>query len=197
MPQLSAQGPIGVPGPTSAAMSHTSPPPLALGQTARDVDGNEYVLCSAGATVSAKQPVTISATFDVAPLATTGRGPVGIAQATATSDQLVWVLIYGYGLIQLGMSGVSPSDAANGPTTLSTSVTTRFVLGSSLTSPNGIGWVSDNACTAVNFYVDDIFVATDADPTAITAVTTTSAHIGHEIKVFLAYPKIRYINYGA
>ncbi len=198
MARLTGQGPIAVPGPTSSALSHTSPPPLVLGSKASDTDGNEYVLCQVDAQVYPEQPVEIDvSTFTCRPLATTGRGLVGIAQASATTDQLVWVLVYGTGYVQLGMSGVSPSDAANGPTTLDTSVMTRFILGTSLTSPNGIGWVSDAASTAVAHYIDPVFVAQDADPTAVSETTATSGHTVNRIKVFRIYPTIRYTNYGA
>ena len=199
--QLVGQGPIaGVAGPTTVAISHTTPPPLQLGSRMRDTEGNEYVLCSVGQAVFAGTPVAIDAAFNVTQLAATGRGAVGVACAAATTDELVWVQIYGYCTVQLGMVGgtaVSPSDAANGPTTLSTSVMTRFVLATTISSPNGLGWVSDNASTAVNFYVDDIFVASDADLTAVSAVTAATSHTGAQVRVFLNYPNIRYINYGA
>jgi hypothetical protein len=197
MPHLVGQGPIAQVGPTSVGIPHTSPPPMALGQEARDADGNVYILCQAGEAVFSEQPVTISANFTVAALAATGRGPVGICQAGVTSDELVWVQVKGYCFAQLGMGGVSPSDAANGPTTLSTSVMTRFVLATTLTTPPGLGWVSDASSLAVNFYIDDIFVATDADLTAVSATTLATSHTGNRLKVWLNYPSIRYINYGA
>lgn len=199
MPSLVGQGPVGTAGPTSVALTHTTPPPGNLGARARDAEGNEYVLCSSSATVAQGQLVMIDAAFDVSALVVgTGRGRVGVVSAAgATSDQLCWVQIYGACTMQIGMGGVSPSDAANGPTTLSTSITTRFIVPTTLSTPAAPGWVSDNSSLAVNFYIDNIFVATDADLTAVTAVTLAATHTGHQVKVFLDYPSIRYINYGA
>lgn len=169
--------------------------PVALGTRRRDAMGNEYVFCSFGAALYSRQPVVISDAYDATALATTGRGRVGVVAEEGNSDQCGWVQVYGRTFIQLGMAGVSPSDVANGPTTLSTSLQTRFMLGTSLTSPNGIGWVSDQGSTSdavVRYYVNGISVATDAAPGEVSAVTSAASHVGNQIAVFLNYPWIEY-----
>ena len=175
------------------------PPPgtpnytLPIGSRRRDAAGNEYILCAFGSAVYGRQPVEISDAFVASALGTTGRGRVGVvAEAGATSDQGGWVQVYGRCLMQIGMSGVSPSDAANGPTTLSTSVMTRFILQTSATTPASIGWVSDVGTTDARHFVKGIHVASDASPGDVSAVTSAASHTGSQIAVFLNYPVIEY-----
>ena len=206
MAQLSAQGPVGIPGGTSVVV--TTPWPLQPGSRAKDIFGGEFILCDSVDTVSPRQPVQINMTAaggaQCAILGTAGRGPIGVAQATATSDQLVWVQIYGNCLMMIvdaasGGTQPSPSDAANGPTTLSTSVPTVFVLGTSLTSPHSLSWVSGNTSISSGIYVDGMTVATDAsagDVSTVTATTIADRHTGAQIRVFLNYPTLRHRNYG-
>lgn len=173
--------------------------PVNLGQRKRDGLGNEYILCDFNSTVYPGQPVLINSAgaFVADALATTGRGPIGVVaeQSASTSDQWGWVQVYGRCFVQLGMSGVSPSDAANGPTTLSTSVHSVFVLGSSLSSPNGVGWVSGSAAantSTLSYVIQGMTVAVDASPGDVSAVTsgTNGGHTGNQIAVFLNYPTI-------
>ena len=207
MAELIGQGPVGLAGGTTIAFAQTSPTPMILGTRAKDAAGNEYIFCDATDTVNPGQPVSIDSAFRVAPLAVTGRGPIGVACVRATSDQCLWVQIYGRVLMQIidggnGTAGTqaSPSDAANGPTTLSTSVPTVFCLSTSLVSPHSLLWVSGNASTASGIYVEGMVVATDASPGSVTATTgttgTTLAHTGGEIGVFLNYPFLQHRNYG-
>jgi hypothetical protein len=93
---------------------------------------------------------------------------------------------------------VSPSDAANGPTTLSTTAQTKFWLPTTATSDGieGVRWTSGNASTTSGFYIDGMTVATDADPGAVSATTYSSTHTGEEIAVFLNFPKIVHVNVG-
>lgn len=165
---------------------------LPLGSRARDEQGNEYILCDFLTTVYKTQPVAINSNFQADVLGTSGRGNIGVVAetATCTSDNWGWVQIFGRCQVMLGMSGVSPSDAANGPTTLSTSAQTRFMLATSLTSPNGIGWTSETSTSG--FLIDGMVVATDASVGDVTAVTSQAAHTGNQIAVFLNYPKIYY-----
>ncbi len=199
MAQLSGQGPIGFPGGTSVVF--TTPSPLRPGSEGVDVDGNKYVYCNFTSTVNAGQPVAIGSDFTANILAVTGRGPVGVACARGTSDQFGWVQVYGRCVMQIIASGVSPSDDANGPTTLATTLPTIFVLPTSITSPMALAWVSGNASTASRIEIDGITVATDSSVsnsvTATTATTSDSgAHTGHEVAVFLNYPQARHRNYG-
>jgi len=175
----------------------TSPLPFPLGARMRDVSGNEYVFCSFGSAVNTYLPVAINAAFDATTLSTTGRGAIGVAQCGGTSLEAGWVQIYGRTLVQLGLSGVSPSDAANGPTTLETVAGVNFfVLGTSLTSPNGIGWVSGAAglVSGYDYIIDGMFVAQDASPGDVSAVTNATSHVGHQIAVWLNYPQIRLLD---
>lgn len=198
MAELSAQGAVGFPGGTSVVF--TTPFPLRPGSRASGVNGEEYVFCDFTSTVNAGQPVQITAAFTAGILAVTSRGLIGIACARATSDQAGWVQVYGrYEGMQIIASGVSPSDAANGPTTLSTSVPTVFVIGTSITSPMALAWVSGNASTASGLFVEGMIVADDASDsvTLVTATTSDSgAHTGHQVSVFLNYPEVRHRNYG-
>jgi hypothetical protein len=193
MADLVGQGPIGAAGATSVAFD-VSPPPHTLGSRARDAAGNEYMFVAFNDVACAHLPMQINSDFTASRLATTGRGAVGVAQGAGTSDQCGWVQIYGRTMVQLGMSGVSPSDAANGPTTLQTSLQTIFKLGTSLTSPNGVGWVSGAAAaltTDPTFVIEGMYVATDASPGDVSAVTSATSHTGNQIAVFLNYPHIR------
>lgn len=193
MAQISAQGPILAGSATSVAVA-TSVSPFKRGQRMRDGDGYEYVWVDFVDAVYAELPVQINSDFTAQRLATTGRGAVGVACGSGTSDESGWVQVYGRALVQLGMSGVSPSDAANGPTTVQTSLQTVFKLGTSLTSPNGVGWVSGAAAaltTDPTYVIEGMFVATDASPGDVSSVTSATSHTGNHIAVFLNYPYIR------
>lgn len=193
MAELSAHGPVISAAATTVPIS-TSPCSPPVGSRMRDAAGNEYVLVDFVGSVYGGTPVEIFDDNTAQQLGTTGRGRVGVACTACTSDNFGWVQIYGRCLVQLGMSGVSPSDAANGPTTLSTSLATVFCLGTSLTSPNGIGWVSGAAAAATStllYVVEGIRVASDASPGDVSAVTSATSHTGGQIAVFLNYPQIR------
>lgn len=183
--------------PHSTSEVATTPYPLKPGARARDNDGNEYVYVDFTGSVYGEQPVLIASDFTAAAVGTSGRGAIGIATTAATSDNAGWVQIYGRAFVQLGMSGVSPSDAANGPTTLSDSLATVFVLATSLTSPNGIGWVSGAAAAATSslqYVIDGMDVAHDASPGDVSATTSATSHTGNRIAVFLNYPRIRMVD---
>lgn len=196
MAELSAQGPVLHAGATSVTIA-TSVAPYTKGQRAMDSAGNVYVWVEYTSTVYGAQPVLISSDFTAALLGTTGRGAIGIAQGGGTSNDSGWVQIYGRALVQLGLSGVSPSDAANGPTTLETVAAANFfVLGTSATSPNGIGWVSGAAglTSAYDYIVDGMFVAHDASPGDVSAVTSATSHSGNQIAVWLNFPVLRLLD---
>ena len=193
MAELSANGAIAAGAATSVAVA-TSNSPFAKGTQMKDAAGNIYVWCEFTGPVYGGSPVQINADFTAAQLAVTGRGPVGVAQGACTSDENGWVQVYGRSLVQLGMSGVSPSDAANGPTTLQTSLATVFVLGTSLTSPNGVGWVSGAAAAATTslvYIIEGMYVATDVSVGDVSAVTSATSHSGNQTAVWLNFPHIR------
>jgi hypothetical protein len=182
----------------TSIVQSTSPPAFAVGQRARDAAGNEYVFVDFVGSVFGAQPVEIFDDNTAQALGTTGRARVGVACGAATSNDFGWVQIYGRCQVQLGMSGVSPSDAANGPTTLQTvAAMTVFCLATSLTTPNGVGWVSGEAGITSNsdYIIENMWVATDASPGDVSAVTSATSHTGNQIAVFLNYPRIRQLDY--
>lgn len=168
---------------------------LPLGTRKRDGFGNEYIFVDFLTTVYPAQMVTILPNFQSDVLAVTGRGPVGVVAETGvcTSDNWGWVQIYGRCIVMLGNAGSSPSDAANGPTTLSTSAATKFQVPTSLSSPNSVGYVSD-ASTGSGYAIDGMKVAIDASVGDVSAVTSgaNGGHTGNSIAVFLNYPEITY-----
>lgn len=197
MAELSAQGPI-LSGAATSIVQATSLQSFSKGQVMRDAAGNEYIWVEYTSTVSSEQPVAISSDFTAGALGTTGRGAFGIAQGGGTSNDSGWVQVYGRALVMLGMSGVSPSDAANGPTTLETVAGQNFfVLATSLTSPNGIGWVSGQAGLTSNsdYVIDGMWVAHDASPGDVSSVTSATSHTGNHIAVWLNYPTISMLDY--
>ena len=186
------QGPAqSFPGATSDL--YTTPYPISPGTKARDNVGNEYVFCEFSSNVYPEGPVLIGADFVATALTTTGRGPVGIVVdlgknvgpsnvsapvSPYTSDQAGWVQIYGRAFAMITIGGgtvVSPSDAANGPTTLSTSVGTKFLAPTSATSPPGaLFWASDQTMTSVgNYVIHGMSVASDASPLRRARARTT------------------------
>lgn len=192
MAELSGQGPIVAGGATSVPIS-TSVSPFAPGQRMRDAVGNEYLWVEFTGTVYSRQPVLITGANTAEAVGTSGRGRVGVACTGATSDQSGWVQIYGRAIMQLGGSGVSPSDDANGPTTLSTSALSRFALPTSLSSPAALLTVSDASTEDGLYMVEGITVASDASVSnSVSATTSATSHTGGEVAVFLNYPHISF-----
>ena len=210
MAHLSAVGPIGSPHPTSEVA--TTPFPLQLGSRMRDAAGNEYIYVDFTGSVYQGTPVQINSDFTAAKVGITGRGAFGVACCAATSDNSGWVQIYGRAYVQLlgETAGVSPSDAANLPTTLSTTAQIKFWLPTTATStgPEGLRQTSGSICTTSGFYIDGLFVAHDASPASLINLISTSltspsnyttpqtSHTGHDIAVFLNYPIIKHVNWG-
>lgn len=174
---------------------------LPLGAHKRDFFGNEYILCDFTGTVFKGTPVQINADYTAAKIGITGRGAFGVAAEPGTSDQWGWVQVFGRCLVQLlgATAGVSPSDDANGPTTLSTSAATKFWLPTTATStgPEGVRWTSGTVSTTSGFYIEGVIVAHDASPSNdVSAVTAATSHTGSQVAVFLNYPRIVHMNYG-
>lgn len=196
---LLAMRPTAAPGQTSDVF--TTPFPLTPGARMMDTAGNEYVFCDFTGTVYGGTPVQISSTFTAEKIGITGRGAFGVACTTATSDNGGWVQIYGRCLVQLlgTQAGVSPSDDANGPTTLATTAQTKFWLPTTATSlgPEGVRWSSGSVSTTSGFYIDGMIVASDASPSNDSSATTyATSHTGSTVGVFLNYPIIVHVNYG-
>lgn len=192
MANLIGNGPTLTGGATSEVHA-TSVAPFGKGQRARDAQGNEYVYVEYTGTVYGGMPVQINSDYTAAALAVTGRGALGVVQGAATSNDSGWVQIYGRTLVQIGMGGVSPSDAANGPTTLETVAAQNFfVLPTTLSTPVGLGWVSGEAGLTSNYdyVIDGLWVAHDASPGDVSAVTSATSHTGSQIAVWLNFPTI-------
>lgn len=197
MAKLVGQGPIAAVGQTSDVQ--TTPYTPQLGSKAVDVDGNVYVLVDMTGTFYSGCLVQILDDYTAAAAGTTGRGACGITVSSGTSDNAAWVQIYGKVQVQLGASGPSPSDAANGPTTLDTSAATKFILATSATTPaTGISWVSDPSSLDGKYMISGMRVADSFDPTSYVTNGATSATsaTGNRCLVFLNYPSIEYVEAG-
>ena len=188
-------GPLqSAPGNTSDV--YTTPFPVQLGTRARDSAGNEFLFVDFAQVTYGRQPVQINSDFTATTIAVTGRGPVGVTVAQNSSDNGGWVQIYGKCLMQIIKSGVSASDAANGPTTLGTSGATQFWIPTSVTSPAAFRWTTGNTSVSSGMIVRGMFVAQDAAPGDVSAQTSSTSHSGSEISVFLNYPYITQVNFG-
>lgn len=190
MAELFGQGPTALPGGTS--MTWTTPYPLVPGQTARGNDGSVYLFLKFTGTVYSGLPVAILSDNTCGPLSTTHRGRIGVCKAQAASAEAGWVQVYGYCDMQIGVAGTSPSDAANGPTTLQTSAGTKFLLATSATTLNVLAYVSDASGLDEKFVVTGIQVAVDPSIGAVSDVTAATSHTGSHIGVFLNFPTVSY-----
>jgi hypothetical protein len=191
MAQFVGQGPVGLPGGTSVVF--TSPWPLPKGTRAVGSDGSVYILCDLTGTVYSGLPVAISSDNTAAQVGTTHRGRIGVACAEGTSDNYAWVQVYGYCEMQIGVAGTSPSDAANGPTTVQTSAMTQFALPTSATTLNVLAMVSDASSLDNRFQITGISVAVDPSiSSGVSAVTSATSHSGNSIGVFLNFPQVSY-----
>lgn len=193
MAQLHGAGPAAAPFATSE-VGTTAQSNLAPGSRMRDVAGNEYVFVDYTGTVATGQPVAIGSDYSAEVIGATGRGPIGISMAGGTSDNTGWVQVYGRGRIVIGLAGVSPSDAANGPTTVHTAFRTQFALQTSISSPVGIGWTSGAPSDEDQgrYVVEGMFVATDASIGDVSDNLTSlgsTALIG-SVGVWLNYPTV-------
>lgn len=174
---------------------------LPLGTRRRDEVGNEYIFVDFTDTVYTGTPVAITTDYTAAKVGITGRGAFGVAAEKGTSDQWGWVQVYGRCVVLLigATAGVSPSDDANGPTTLSTTAQTKFWLPTTATStgPEGIRWTSGNTSTTSGIYIEGMTVASDASPSNDSStVTAATSHTGSQVSVFLNYPRIVHVNVG-
>ncbi len=174
----------------------TTPYPVQLGSRMRDSNGYEYVLCDSTSTNFSGQPVQINSDWTLTQVGVSGRGPVGVCVAGSTSDNAQWVQIYGKCMMQIIHSGVSASDAANGPTTLQTSAATQFWIPTSVTSPASLRWTTGNTSISSGMIVRGLSVAQDAAPASVSDQTSSPSHTGSQISVWLNFPYIVQINFG-
>lgn len=178
---------------------------LPLGSQRRDGLGNVFMLCDFTSPVFTGSPCQINSDYTANVIGAVGRGAFGIAAERGTSDQWGYVQIYGRCMVLLlgAAAGVSPSDDANGPTTLSTSAQTKFWLpttGVSTGDVAAIRWTSGTVSTTSGIYIEGMTVATDASPSndssTVSVITGGVSHTGSQVSVFLNYPRIVHMNYG-
>jgi hypothetical protein len=191
---LVGQGPIALTGGfTSNPLSQTSPQPGSnppLGTRAQDAAGNVYILCDSTSTLFSGLPVVIQDDYTCNTIATgvfTGR--IGVNQANATSDQLVWVQVYGRAMMQVGGSNVSPSELL---TTVRTSAAIKFIVPTSLSTPASLSHVTD-ASSVNTGLVMGMWIANDVTLGDVSAVTSSPSHTGSQVPVFLNYPYVQYL----
>lgn len=198
------------PGGTSVLF--TTPFPLSPGTRGRDGSGNEYVFCDFSAAVYPEITVTINPDFTASvPSTTGGAGPVGVvthmlgmadtstgtAPASGTTDQGGWVQIYGRAFVQIGANAASPSDAANGPTTVRTSAAVKFTLPTTATTPAGVLGIVTDASSLQGHIIRGMHVASDVSLGEVSVVGAVSAtHYGSRTAVFLNYPEFDYIDFS-
>jgi hypothetical protein len=191
MAQFVGQGPVGLPGGTSVVF--TSPFPLAKGTRAVGTDGSVYILCDITGTVYSGLPVAIMSDNTAGPLALTHRGRIGVVTSEATSDNYAWVQVYGATDMQIGVAGTSPSDAANGPTTVQTSLAIQWRLATSATTLNVLAMVSDSSSVDDRYVIRGIQVTVDPSiASGLSAVTSATSHTGNQVGVFLNFPEVFY-----
>lgn len=168
MSQLSAQGPIIAPAATSIVSDSLQ---LPVGTRMRDVSGNEFVYVQTGQTFGIGQWVSLLPDFTACGgVSVSTRGPIGVIAQAATSDQYVWVQIYGiYTDAQIGTSSFTSAYHLAAPT----GATTESALIASST---------DNVANAViNAWLTSADNTTDATSTIMT---------GYRATVVLNYPSL-------
>lgn len=162
MSRLIGAGIVGAAGPTSQVW--TTPYPHALGDKARDKDGNEYVFCSADVAVAGDGiVVSISAHNTVAPLLSTSllAARVGIARQTMAAAEGGWVQIYGIAFVQMS-------------TAASTELTSVNVANVSVSEgdANGLFPIPQLVVTSPTGTLSLVAGQADGDPTSLTSVTS-------------------------
>jgi hypothetical protein len=148
------------------------------GQRAEDGQGNIYVLCDLTATAYGGSTVAISndGLFTCTPLkGGTHQGSVGLLVEPGTSDQYVWVQVYGY-------SSYAQSKSAT------TGVTSAYIATATTTvSTPDVGLEPLAAVTTASFYpIHGMFIV-GAGSSAVTSATSST---GYYVPVFLNFPYI-------
>lgn len=148
------------------------------GQRATDGVGNVYILCDLTTTAYGGATVAISndGLFTCTPLkGGTHQGSVGLLVEPGTSDQYVWVQVYGYNSYaqtKTATTGISSAATATATTTVS--------------SPN-VGLEPLEAWTTASQYVIHGMFISGAGSSAVTSATSST---GYAVPVFLNYPYV-------
>lgn len=168
MAQLSAQGPILGPHPTSANSTVAGVP---VGTRMRDDSGNEYVYVKLAETLTAGQWVLLRTPSAVTRVANATAGPIGIVTCNSTSVDYCWVQIYGdYPTAQISNSEATSAFRLLAPT----GATTEAALAASST---------DDAANIVHGAWITAAASTDT-------TNSSSAHSGVTVAVRLNYPQV-------
>ena len=203
----------------------TTPFPHPVGTRARDGAGNEYVFCEFEGPLAPESIVSISSAYVAQALTTTSRGMIGVtpdynklgqdantptmhASYQWTSAMGGWIQIYGRGVVGIGGADSSPSDAANGPTTVRTSDVIKFRVPSTATTPLGIGILASGgrALSSGEGYITGMWIATDVTIGSVSAfvgttgattepTNTPSFHAVGRMAVWLNYPYVTIDNW--
>jgi hypothetical protein len=143
-----------------------------------DGAGNEYVLCEATAACFGGATVAISpdGNFTCAPLkGGTHQGSVGLCVDPGTSDQLLWVQVYGYNSYAQSKTATTGVTSAYIPTATTT-----------VSSPD-VGLEPLSAVTTGSqYFIYGMFIV-GAGSSAVTSATSST---GYAVPVFLNYPYI-------
>src|SRR5262245_26302 len=177
---------------TSNPLSQTSPQPgqnPALGTIGYGPNGEVFVLCDSLSTLFSGLPVVILDDYTCQTVTTSiTQGRIGVCHANATSDNLVWVQIYGRVIMQVGGSNVSPSELL---TTVRTSAAIKWTVPTSLSTPASLSNSTD-ASSIHPAVVVGMWIATDVSLGDTSAVTSATSHTGSQTAVFLNYPYLHY-----
>jgi hypothetical protein len=165
MAELSAQGSVLHTGATSIAETQVGK----LGRIASDVDGNVYQYVAYGESVIKGEFVVISSAYVATQITSTSRGPVGVVDGDATSDQCGWVMIRGVHSAAWATSGSSSGFPVIAAAT--TDLGTVDTLGTSVDA---------------SFLISGILVASSPDTCASTALGTSA--VAAPCTVILNYP---------
>jgi hypothetical protein len=169
MAQLSAQGPVAGPHPTSVNSTVAG---VTVGTRMRDTEGNEYIYVKLGETLTAGQWVLLRTPSAATRVATTSAGPIGIVTCNSTSVDYCWVQIYGdYATAQISNSEATSAFRLLAPT----GATTEAALSASSTD--------DVANIVVGAWIT---AAASTDTT-----NSSSAHSGVTVAVRLNYPQVQ------
>ena len=177
--------------------AYTTPFPFRLGTRVRDTDGNEFVFCSAGEPVAPEQVLVIDPSWNVTKLtSTSARGLIGVAPDYAklgqsantptmhssyqwSSDNGLWVQVWGRAYIGIGAADTSPSDAANGPTTAETSARVVFRKPAAVVTPLGTPVMASGAITGTSgiVIIENMWIASDVTIADVSGMVGTSGAV--------------------
>src|SRR5262245_3231858 len=175
MSELSAQGPVGLHGPTTASETTAK---NKVGTRAYDVDGNEYRYVKFTEANAAGGWCVFDGSWNATRVAATSRGALGIAQTTHAADAFGWAKVYGIeDAAQIGDSEatsayglIAPTGATTEPVMGVTSTMLTSVVSGALASPVLGAWIKAAASTATT--------------------GSSSSFSGITVQVFLNYPFI-------